>query len=117
VIVATGSEVQVALAAHAALTDEGISARVVTVPSMELFANQPDDYRKLILGEEPVRVAIEAGVRMGWDTFIGTDGIFIGMSGFGASAPAPALFAHFGITPEATVEAVKARLAALAEGD
>ena len=117
VIFATGSEVQVALAAHAALTDEGISARVVTVPSMELFADQPDDYRKLILGEEPVRVAIEAGVRMGWDTFIGTDGIFIGMSGFGASAPAPALFEHFGITPEATVEAVKARLAALAEGD
>ena len=117
VIFATGSEVQVALAAHAALTDEGISARVVTVPSMELFADQPDDYRKLILGEEPVRVAVEAGVRMGWDTFIGTDGIFIGMSGFGASAPAPALFEHFGITPEATVEAVKARLAALAEGD
>ena len=117
VIFATGSEVQVALAAHAALTDEGISARVVTVPSMELFANQPDDYRKLILGEEPVRVAIEAGVRMGWDAFIGTDGLFIGMSGFGASAPAPALYEHFGITPEATVAAVKAQLAALAEGD
>jgi transketolase len=84
---------------------------------MELFAAQPDDYRKLILGEEPVRVAIEAGIRMGWDSFIGTDGVFIGMSGFGASAPAPALFEYFGITPEAVVEAVKARLAGASEED
>jgi len=117
VIFATGSEVQVALAAHRTLTDEGIATRVVAVPSMELFAAQPDDYRKLVLGEEPVRVAIEAGVRMGWDPFIGTDGIFIGMSGFGASAPAPALFEYFGITPEAAVEAVTARLAGHGEED
>jgi transketolase len=117
VLFATGSEVEIAAAAHRHLTESGISARLVSVPSMELFAAQSDDYRKLILGDEPVRVAIEAGVRMGWDHFIGTDGIFIGMTGFGASAPAGALYEHFGITAAAVVEEVTARLAAVAQED
>ena len=117
VIFATGSEVEIALAAHRILTADGIATRLVTVPCMELFADQDDDYRRLILGDEPVRVAIEAGVRMGWDHFIGADGTFIGMSGFGASAPAPVLYEHFGITAAAVVEKVTARLAALAGED
>ena len=117
VLFATGSEVEIAQAAHRQLTEGGISARLVSVPSMELFAAQSDDYRKLILGDEPVRVAIEAGVRMGWDQFIGTDGIFIGMTGFGASAPAGALYEHFGITVAAVVGEVTARLAADAKED
>ncbi len=111
VLFATGSEVEIATAAHRHLSESGISARLVSVPCMELFAAQSDDYRMLILGDEPVRVAVEAGVRMGWDPFIGTDGIFIGMTGFGASAPAGALYEHFGITVAAVVDAVTARLA------
>jgi transketolase len=116
VIFATGSEVEIACAAHRKLAENKIAARVISVPCMELFAGQKDDYRKLILGDEPVRVAIEAGVRMGWESFIGNDGIFIGMDGFGASAPAAALYKHFGITAEALVGAVTTRLATLAAG-
>ena len=63
-----------------------------------------------MIGETEVRVAVEAGVRMGWDRFIGTDGVFVGMTGFGASAPDKALYEHFGITPEAVASAAKARL-------
>jgi transketolase len=112
VIFASGSEVEVAVAAHRSLTAQGINARLVSVPCMELFEGESADYKALILGEERVRVAIEAGVRQGWDRFIGSDGIFIGMTGFGASAPHDALYRHFGITAEAAVAAVRARLAA-----
>ncbi|MFC6488572.1 transketolase [Nitratireductor sp. GCM10026969] len=109
-IFASGSEVEIAVQAKAMLEERGHPTRVVSVPCFELFEGQPEDYREAILGEAPIRVAIEAGVRQAWDSFIGTDGIFIGMSGFGASAPAPELYKHFDITAEAAVRAVEARL-------
>jgi transketolase len=109
-IFATGSEVGVALAARDLLEAEAIGARVVSVPCWELFEAQPSDYQAALIGETPVRVAVEAGVRMGWERFIGADGAFVGMNGFGASAPDKVLFAHFGITAEAVAAAAKARL-------
>ena len=80
------------------------------MPSLELLLSQPADRRKAIIGNAPVKVAIEAAVRWGWDAVIGQDGEFIGMHGFGASAPAKDLFKHFGITAEAAVNAVLKRL-------
>jgi transketolase len=109
-IFASGSEVEIALAARKALEKNGHPTRVVSVPCMELFERQSADYRRAILGEGTVRVAVEAGIRQGWDRLIGSDGIFIGMSGFGASGPYEALYKHFGITAQATVDAVEARL-------
>ena len=106
---ASGSEVEIALAARDLLEQEGIAARVVSVPCFELFEAQSDQYRHSVIGEAPIRVAIEAGVAQGWERFIGEDGIFVGMKGFGASAPYQALYEHFGITAEAVVEAVKAK--------
>jgi transketolase len=105
VIFASGSEVEIAIAAKALLDAKGRPARVVSVPSMESFAAQDAAYRAKVLGSETVRIAIEAGVRTGWDRFIGADGTFIGMTGFGASGPAELLYKHFGITAEAVVEA------------
>jgi transketolase len=110
VIFASGSEVEIAVGAKELLDRNGIHARVVSVPSMELFFEQPQAYRRAILGEEKIRIGIEAAVRVGWDPFIGLDGIFIGMHGFGASAPYEDLYRHFGITPEAVLKAVKKRL-------
>jgi transketolase len=107
---ATGSEVELALAARGILEADGTPTRVVSVPCWELFADQPEDYRARILGVGTVRVAIEAAVSLGWERFVGADGGFVGMSSFGASAPAPTLFEHFQITPQAVVEAVRARL-------
>jgi transketolase len=111
-IFATGSEVEIALAARKTLQEGGHPTRVVSVPCFELFEKQPADYRAAIVGKSPVKVAIEAGIRLGWDRFIGVDGIFIGMHGFGASGTIEQLYAHFGITAEATVDAVKARIKA-----
>jgi transketolase len=105
VIFASGSEVEIAMEAKAALDKKGTPTRVISVPSMELFARQGKAYREKILGTEKIRIAIEAGVRQGWDSFIGTDGIFIGMTGFGASGPAEKLYEHFGITAKAAVRA------------
>ncbi len=110
VLLATGSEVQVAIAAQAALAAEGIGARVVSMPSFELFAAQPEAYREDVLGGDLQRFAVEAGVRSGWDRWIGGDGGFVGMADFGASAPAKVLFEHFGITAEAVAAMVKSRL-------
>jgi transketolase len=110
---ASGSEVEIALAARQKLEAAGHPARVVSVPSFELFEKQSEDYKQAIIGDAPVRVAIEAAVRQGWDRFIGTDGIFIGMTGFGASAPYQDLYAHFGITAEAAAERAIERLKAL----
>ena len=107
---ATGSEVEIALAAAASLEEAGIAARVVSMPSFELFEAQDEAYRASVVGGAGIKVAIEAAIRQGWDRYIGTDGIFIGMTGFGASAPAEALYKHFGITAEAAVQAVKARI-------
>jgi len=109
-IFACGSEVSVALAARDLLEADGIGARVVSTPCWELFAAQPADYQARVIGETDVRIAVDAGVRMGWDRFIGADGLFVGMEGFGASAPAEVLYKHFGITAEAVAAAVKARL-------
>ena len=109
---ATGSEIEIALKARQLLEAEGIGTRVVSMPCLELFEAQPADYRKRILGEGTVRVAIEAAVRYGWDRYIGADGAFIGMTGFGASAPAQELYRHFNITPEAAAAAAKACLGA-----
>jgi transketolase len=107
----TGTELALALNARAQLEAAGVPTRVVSVPSFELFAAQPESYRRQIIGDSPVRGAIEAGVRQGWDALIGDDGVFVGMTGFGASAPAEKLYAHFGITAEALAAAVKAKLA------
>jgi transketolase len=107
---ATGSEVEIAVAAQKQLAEKGIPARVVSVPSVELLLSQPADRQKAIIGNAPVKVAIEAAVRWGWDAIIGQDGEFIGMHGFGASAPAKDLYKHFGITAEAAVNAALKRL-------
>ncbi len=112
VLFASGSEVEIALAARSLLEADGIRTRVVSVPSMELFARQSAEYRAKVLGKERVRGAIEAGIRMGWDAFIGTDGEFIGMTGFGASGPYDKVYAHFGITAEAAAARLKARFEA-----
>jgi transketolase len=109
-LLATGSEVGVAAAARATLAEQGIAAAVVSMPSWELFARQPKDYRDSVLGPGTVRVACEAASGFGWERWLGAEGGFVGMTGFGASAPAEALYKHFGITAEAVVSAVKARL-------
>jgi transketolase len=109
-IFASGSEVEIAVAARATLEGKGISTRVVSVPCTELFFEQPDSYRKTVLGNSPVKIAVEAAVREGWDAFIGPEGTFIGMKGFGASGPYKELYKHFGITAEAVVAAAEAKL-------
>ncbi|WP_334176636.1 transketolase C-terminal domain-containing protein, partial [Pseudoxanthobacter sp.] len=111
---ATGSEVNVAVAARAVLEEEGIGTRVVSVPSFELFAAQSPAARAEAIGGARVRIAIEAAIRTGWERFIGDDGIFVGMSGFGASAPADVLFPYFGLTPLKVVEAARAAVAGVA---
>jgi transketolase len=107
---ASGSEVEIAVAAQKDLAGRGIATRVVSVPSLELLLSQPDDKQKAVIGNAPVKVAIEAAVRWGWDAVIGHDGVFIGMHGFGESGPAKDLYKHFGITAEATVNAVLKRV-------
>ena len=107
---ASGSEVEIAVAAQKELAGRGIATRVVSVPSLELLLSLPEDRQKAIIGNAPVKVAIEAAVRWGWDAVIGHDGIFIGMHGFGESGPAKDLYKHFGITAEATVNAVQKRV-------
>ncbi|MGW9229361.1 transketolase [Pseudorhizobium sp. NPDC055634] len=109
-IFASGSEVEIAVKAAGMLEQKGIATRVVSVPCVELFMDQDEDYRTAIIGTSPVKVAVEAGVRQGWDALIGSDGIFIGMKSFGASAPAKDLYKHFGITAEAVVAATEKRL-------
>jgi transketolase len=107
---ASGSEVEIAVAAQKQLSERGIASRVVSVPSLELLLAQPADRQKAVIGNAPVKIAIEAAVRWGWDAVIGQDGEFVGMHGFGASAPAKDLYKHFGITAEAAVNAALKRL-------
>lgn len=109
-IFASGSELEIGVAARKLLEDAGVPTRVVSVPCFELFEMQSESYRKALIGDAPVKIAIEAAVRQGWDRFIGTDGIFIGMTGFGASGPIDELYQHFGITADAVVAAAKAKL-------
>ncbi|MBV1704356.1 MAG: transketolase [Hyphomicrobiales bacterium] len=108
-IFATGSEVAIAVAAQALLKERGVAARVVSVPCMDLFHERPEAERRATIGKAKVKVAVEAAVRQGWDWIIG-DGPFVGMAGFGASAPIKDLYAHFGITAEAVAEAALKRL-------
>ena len=108
-IFASGSEVSIALEARNILAARQIFARVVSVPCMTLFLQQDRDRRQKIIGDAPVRVGVEAAVRQGWDAIIGEDGIFIGMTGFGASAPYKDVYNYFNITPEAVAEAVMRR--------
>ena len=107
---ASGSEVSLALNAQKALEAKGIATRVVSVPCLDLFLARPAAERSGVTGDAPVKIAIEAGIRMGWDPVIGSDGIFVGMDSFGASGPASALFRQFGITAERVVELATAAL-------
>jgi transketolase len=105
-ILATGSEVSLAMEAREQLEKSGVHAAVVSMPCWELFAAQPDSYRKAVLGSAP-RIGVEAAIGMGWERWLGDGGTFIGMTGFGASAPAAKLYEHFGITAAHIVAAAK----------
>jgi transketolase len=107
---ATGSEVAIAAEARKLLAVSGVAARVVSVPCFELFFALPAQARTAVIGNAQVRIGVEAAVRQGWDAIIGTDGIFVGMTGFGASAPAGDLYRHFGITAERVAEAALTKL-------
>jgi transketolase len=109
-IFASGSEVAIAVEANKLLAQRGITARVVSVPCFELFLASPDDVRRAVIGRAPVKVAVEAAIRQGWDAIIGSDGAFVGMTGFGASAPYKDLYRHFGITAEAVAQAALTKL-------
>ncbi|VAV94798.1 Transketolase [hydrothermal vent metagenome] len=109
-IIATGSEVELAVTARKTLQADGIPTRVVSMPSTDIFDEQPQDYRDEVLGNTKINVSIEAGSRFGWERYVGRDGIIIGMDSFGASAPAQELYEYFGITADAIVSAVKNKL-------
>ncbi|KQZ02351.1 transketolase [Pseudolabrys sp. Root1462] len=109
-IFATGSEVAIAVEGAKLLAAKGIAARVVSVPCFELFAAQPEAKRRAILGDARVKIGVEAAVRQGWDAIIGSDGAFVGMTGFGASAPYKELYKKFGITAEAVADAAMKKL-------
>ena len=109
-IFATGSEVSIAVDAKKLLDAQGVLTRVISVPCVELFMAQSPQARATLIGGAPVKVAMEAGVRQGWDAIIGPDGVFVGMSTFGASAPYKDLYKHFGITPEKVAEAALSKL-------
>jgi transketolase len=107
---ATGSELAIAAEAKKLLAARKISARVVSVPCFELLLAAPDAKRSAIIGSARVNVAVEAGIRQGWDAIIGSDGAFVGMTTFGASGPYKDLYQHFGITAEKVADAAQARL-------
>jgi transketolase len=112
ILIGTGSEVGIALKAYEALAADGIRGRVVSMPSWELFERQPAAYKESVLPSSvTARVAVEAGVRNGWERYLGDRGIFIGMSSFGASAPEEVLYNKFGITFEAVIAAARKVLA------
>ena len=104
---ASGSEIAIAVEAKRILATRGISSRVVSVPCIELLLELPEKERAAIVGTAPVKVAIEAAVRQGWDAVIGSDGLFVGMTDFGASAPYKELYSRFGITPDKVAEAAQ----------
>jgi len=105
-LLATGTEVGMALKARELLAAEGIESRVVSLPCWALFEKQPEEYRRAVLGAG-ARLAIEAACPLGWDRYLGEKGAFLGMHGFGASGPAKDVYAHFGITAEHAVEMAK----------
>ncbi|CAM5260886.1 Transketolase OS=Streptomyces antimycoticus OX=68175 GN=tkt PE=3 SV=1 [Streptomyces antimycoticus] len=101
ILLATGSEVALALAAHEELTAEGIASRLVSMPCWELFDRQPQEYRHQVLPPAVTRrVAVEEGSTFGWDRYVGDGGVIVGMHTFGASAPLRQLLTKFGFTPE-----------------
>jgi len=108
-LLATGSEVSIAMTAREALARDRIGAAVISMPCWERFEQQPKEYRDAVLGTAP-RVAVEAAVQFGWERWLGPRGAFIGMTGYGASAPGEALFPHFGFTPEKVAEAARSLL-------
>ena len=111
IIIGTGSETHLALAAGKELSSEGIRARVVALPSWKLFDQQPKKYRDSVLPPAiTIRVAVEAGIKLGWEHYVGLEGAVVGMEGFGASAPAPVLYEKFGITVAAIVQTAKGLL-------
>ncbi len=107
---ATGSEVSIAVEAKKLLAAKGVAARVVSAPCFELLLEAPEAKRRAIVGDAKVKIGVEAAVRQGWDAIVGTDGGFIGMTSFGASAPYKDLYKHFGITPEAVAQAALSKL-------
>jgi len=109
-IFATGSEVAIAVAGAKLLAERGVAARVVSVPCFELFLEQKEEYRRAIIGNAKVKIGVEAAVRQGWDAIIGSDGVFVGMTSFGASAPYKELYKKFGITAEAIAHAALGKL-------
>jgi transketolase len=109
-IFATGSEVSLAVEAKKLLADKGVAARVVSVPCFELLAEAPEAVRRAVIGDAPVKIGVEAAVRQGWDAIIGSDGIFVGMNSFGASAPYKDLYKHFGVTAAAVADAALSKL-------
>ena len=109
-IFATGTEVAIAIEAYEAFSNEGISAKVISVPCLELFYQNDEKYRFSVIGSPKARVAIEAGVSQSWDKLLGDNGVFVGMDSFGASAPASDLYKHFNITAEAVIKAAKSQL-------
>ena len=112
VLIGTGSEVSLCLAAQKILAAEGVKARVVSMPSWELFDAQDEAYRNSVLPPEVTRrIAVEAGIEQGWRKYIGRCGEFVGMTGFGASAPFAELMDHFGITEDEVVSRAKSMLA------
>jgi len=114
-LIATGSEVSVALEAAELLADDGVRAAVVSAPCFELFGQQSRDYLKKVLGKAP-RVGVEAAVEGDWGRWLGDHGEFVGMSGFGASAPASVLYREFGITPVAVAAAARRAIRRSMEG-
>jgi transketolase len=110
-IFASGSEVSIAVDAQKLLRERGVAARVVSVPCMDLLLAAPESMRASIIGNAPVKIGVEAAIRQGWDAIIGADGAFVGMSGFGASAPYKELYHHFGITASAIAETALSKLA------
>jgi transketolase len=111
ILIATGSEVSLALAAHRQLVDEGVRSRVVSMPSWELFEAQSIDYRETVLPPTVwARVSVEAASPFGWERYVGPTGAIIGVDHFGASAPGPVVMAHYGFTPEHVVAMARAVL-------
>ncbi len=112
VLVATGSEVSLAVDVAAALEAQGVGADVVSMPCTQAFDRQSDAYRADILPADALIVSIEAGTTFGWERYTRTDGLRFGIDGFGASAPAPVLYKHFGLTAEAIVPQIIAKITA-----
>jgi transketolase len=111
ILIGTGSETHLALEAGKQLAAEGIRARVVALPSWELFDRQPQKYREGVLPLDcKARVAVEAGIKLGWEHYVGLEGAIVGMEDFGASAPAQVLYEKFGITVDAVIQAAKGLL-------